>query len=387
MKLLFSLLLVLLISGLSVSAQTVVEYNQQQLKRAQELINSGHRSEALVELYKVANSNGFDPAGFYNLGNAFARLGESEAAISAYRRAIEQRKGRYSKAQNNLGVVLLREGRWDEAYDAFNSALKIEGFRYAEASYNLGRLYAARGQSDLAGREWRRALVVDPEHSAAAQALARGDNEQEIVVEKTAVATSSKPITVKPSSAPPSTPSRSVPSAHTASPRSSRTLTLDQTSFTFLQRAREASERGKMLEAVENFRSVINRQGGYFAPVNLELSFALLSLKRYDEALAQLLQVSKRDGVRYPVSYFHLARLYELKGELKLAEAAFEQVVAAHGSTNSQFLLDLSRVREKQGDFKGALEAMERYVALAEQQGQKPAWCDERLTALRAKAK
>jgi hypothetical protein len=50
-----------------------------------------------------------------------------------------------------------------------------------------------------------------------------------------------------------------------------------------------------------------------------------------------------------------------------------------------QFLLDLSRVREKQNDFKGALEAMERYANLAQQQGQKPAWCDERLAELRAK--
>ena len=142
-----------------------------------------------------------------------------------------------------------------------------------------------------------------------------------------------------------------------------------------------------MQEAIDNFRRVLNRQNGYFPPANLELSYALLSLKRYDEAEAQLLQVSQRDGARYPVSYFHLARLYELKGELKRAEAAFSQVVDAYVPANSQFLLDLSRVREKQGDFKGAVEAMERYVKLTEQQGLKPAWCDQRLAELRAKAK
>jgi tetratricopeptide (TPR) repeat protein len=171
-----------------------------------------------------------------------------------------------------------------------------------------------------------------------------------------------------------------------ASGRPTGKLTLDQTSYDFLQRARSASERGKSLEAIDNFRRVLSRQGGYFAPANLELSYALLSLKRYDEALAQLLQVSQRDGARYPVSYFHLARVYELKGELKLAEAAFSQAVDAYVPTNVQFLLDLSRVREKQNDYKGALEAMERYVSLVQQQGQKPAWCDERLAQLRAKA-
>ena len=74
-------------------------------------------------------------------------------------------------------------GRWDEAHEALLSALKLENFRYAEASYNLGRVYSARGQNDLAAREWRRALTVDPQHDAAAQALARGGTEGRIVVE------------------------------------------------------------------------------------------------------------------------------------------------------------------------------------------------------------
>jgi len=153
-----------------------------------------------------------------------------------------------------------------------------------------------------------------------------------------------------------------------------------------LQRARDASERGKLLDAVNNFQRLLNRQGGYFAPANLELSYALLSLQRYDEALTQLIAVTQRDGARYPVSYYHLARVYEMKGDLKNAEAAFSQAVAVNVPTNSQFLLDLSRVREKQGDFKGALEAMERYASVVQQKGEKPSWCDERLAQLRAKA-
>jgi len=377
MKLLSRFLIPALIFSLCAAAiaQTASERNAEQLKLAQELAGTGHRAEALAELNKIASSSEFDPVGFYNLGNAFARLDESEAAIRAYRRAIEQRAGGYSKAQNNLGVVLLREGRWDEAYQAFNAALKLENFRYAEASYNLGRLYAARGERDLAVREWRRALLVNPKHAAAAQALARGGDDDVIVVEKA------------PPVAKPTAGSNAVPmvAKASASGRPGK-LTIDQTGYDFLQRARSASERGKMVEAVEDFRRVLNRQGGYFPPANLELSYALLSLKRYDEALGQLLQVSQRDGARYPVSYFHLARVYEFRGEFKLAEAAFSQAVDAYGSTNVQFLLDLSRVREKQNDFKGALEAMERYATLAEQQGQKPAWCDERLAQLRAKA-
>jgi len=377
MKLLSRSLIAALICLLGLAtavAQTASQRNAEHLKLAQELAAKGQRAEAMAELNKIATSTDFDPIGFYNLGNAFARLGESDAAINAYRRAIEQRKGAYSRAYNNLGVVLLREGRWDDAYDAFIAALKLESFHYAEASYNLGRLYAAREQNDLATREWRRALTIDPQHAAAAQALARGENDERIVVARPPVTRSA------------TEPAKSVAVKAASSPRPGKTLALDQISFDYLQRARDASERGKMLDAVNNFQRLLSRQGGYFAPANLELSYALLSLKRYDEALAQLLAVSQRDGARYPVSYYHLARVYELKGDLKLAEAAFSQAVDANVPTNSQFLLDLSRVREKQSDFKGALEAMERYATLVQQQGQKPTWCDSRLAELRAKA-
>jgi tetratricopeptide (TPR) repeat protein len=346
----------------------VPERNSLQLQLAELLQSTGHKPEAIAELNKIASSKSFDPVGFYNLGNAFARLGESESAIAAYRIAIEQRKGLYSRAYNNLGVLLLRAGKWDEAQEALLSALKIESFRYAEASYNLGRVYAAKGQNDLAAREWRRALAVDPKHDAAKQALAtEGRGDRIVVVSNTAAKHS------------PSSPGPSTSAA-------ARPLELDQASFDYLQRAREASERGKKSEAADSYRRLLSRNNGYFAPANLELSFALLSLKQYDEALANLLEVTKRDGARYPVSYYHLARLYEMKGELKLAEAAFVKAVSSSAPANPQFLLDLSRVREKLGDFKGSLEAMENYTRVMQEHGQKPSWSDERLAELRSKA-
>ena len=345
-----------------------------QLKLAQLLVANNQKSEAIAELQKASSGNSFDPQGLYNVGNALARLGDTDGAIASYRKAIGQRNGAYSRALNNLGVVLLRVGRWDEASDVLSSALKIENFRYAEASYNLGRVYAARGQLDLAAREWRRAIAVDPRHSAAASALARAGNEERITVEEPVK--NNRPIKT-PSSADRSTP----PSSRNAS----KPLALDPISFNILQKARTASERGDKLEAVDSYQRLISRQTGYFAPANLELSFVLIGLKRNDEALANLLQVTNHDGGRYPISYYHLARIYEMKGELKLAEDAFAQALAAYGNQNNQFLLDLSRVREKQGNYKGALEAMEQYVASIKKSGQDALWSEERLTALQQK--
>ena len=371
------------------AAATPAERNRLRLRLVDELVNTGKKTEALSELRSINETDVFDPQGFYNTGNSFARLGDTEGAVGAYRKAIDQRKGGYSRALNNLGVVLLRAGRWDEAYDSFLSALKLEGFRYAEASYNLGRLYAARGESDLAAREWRRALRLDPDHSAAAAALARIGTEGSVVVDSTRVSESrlrteapKAPVHETPVKAVAEKPRKS-PSSASPSPRS---LVLDPASFDLLQRARGEIEKGKTTEAVDSYKRLLARENGYFAPANLELSFVLLTAKRFDEAFGNLQMVASRDGKRYPISYYHLARVYEAKGDLKQAEVYFSQAVSAFGTQNSQFLLDVSRVREKQGDFNGALEVMERYLSIMQQQGQEPNWSNERVTALREKA-
>lgn len=365
------------------AASSGPERNRLQLKLVDELVSSGNKSAALSQLRTILNTDVFDPQGLYNVGNAMARLGDNDGAIDAYRKAIEQRKGRYSRAFNNLGVVFLRVGKWDEAYDALLTALKLENFRYAEASYNLGRLYAARGQNDLAVREWRRVLSIDPQHTAAADALSRVGSEDRVVVETnrtvstpgaserpTGSAVIEKPVSPKPA---------------TSSARSPRSLVLDQESFNLLQTARAATEKGSTQESIDAYKKLLTRHRGYFPPANLELSFALLSLKSYEEAQANLQLVVDRDGPRYPISYFHLARVLELQGNLKQAEEFFSRASTSFASKNSQFLLDVSRVREKQGNFKGALEAMESYLSEMQKQGLEPAWSEERLTALRQK--
>ena len=374
------------------AATTGSERISLELKLVEALVNADKRIDAVKELHAVVDMDIFDPQGFYNVGNSFARLGETEGAVQAYRKAIEQRKGRYSRAYNNIGVVMLRVGRWDESYEALISALKLENFRYPEASYNLGRLYAARGQNDLAAREWKRVLSQNPEHKAAAEALARVGVEGRVVVDPNRVALS-KPVEVPPptvTSQPKVTtkPTSQKVVATTPAPsamRGPKSLALDQVSYDLLQRARTSTEKGNTLEAIGNYQRLLSREGGYFPPANLEVSFALMTLKRYDEALGNLQMVANRDGVRYPICYFHLARVYELQGDLKSAEEMFSKTAAMFGSQNAQFLLDVSRVREKKGDFKGALEAMEQYLALLKQQGQQPIWSDERLTALRQK--
>jgi tetratricopeptide (TPR) repeat protein len=369
------------------AATTPQEKAVLRLKYVEQLVTANKKPEALDELHSLAAEDRFDPQSFYNIGNALARLDDLEGAINSYRKAIEQKNGHYGRALNNLGVVLLRLGRWQEANEALTSAVRVENFHYAEASYNLGRLYAAQGQMDLALREWHRALKVDPRHKAAAQAIARASGDDRIVV-----ASDPKMGRVQSSSDAPDSQSsfknsNAAVTAKAFSPSRTKPLTVDPVTYNQLQRARSAHERGRDQEAIASYRDVISRMGGYFGPANLELSYILIGMKQPGEALSYLQDVTARDGARYPISYYHLARIYEFNGDLAHAGEAYAQAAAHFQGINPQFLLDVSRVSEKRGDYKQALAAMEQYVTAFEGHGARPAWSEERLAALREKAK
>lgn len=396
------------------------------------LVELNRRDEALEELRLLVHEDRIDPVFFYNTGNALARLGDANAAADAYRKAISQRKGNYARALNNLGVVLTRQGNWDEAYDTLNAALTQENFTYAEASYNLGRLHLLRGDANLAIREWTRTLSLNPDNAAAAAALARayaedGSQKRALAVLANFSARSARvgggvpreiaqareeinaglespdnardardaatPLTdgtsasVVGAAASASTPRTLAAMSSASTRKGARPFAVDPQTYDLLQSARAASDEGKFEEAARRYRSVLARNNGYLPPANLELATALINLKRDDEALAALAPVTERDDARYPVAHYHLARLYERRGQLELAARQFQRAAELYGDAAPQMYFDVSRVREKLNDQAGALAAMESYVASISRQGSVPDWATARVSALREKAK
>jgi tetratricopeptide (TPR) repeat protein len=366
------------------------------------LVSLDQKHEAVTELRSMMREERFDPVGFYNIGNALVRLDDTHTAIDAYRKAISQRHGNYARALNNLGVVLLRQGRWDEAEEALTSALRQENYRYAEASYNLGRLYNARGEADLAINEWKRTLFIQPDHSDAALALARAYAEDgspqrglQVLDQFTARSGPANAVTVARQQI--SEEAASIEAERTgvkvvntasqpgASAVALRPLQVDAQTYDLLQRARTAREGGRYEEAVGFYRRVLEGHKGFFPPANLEMSYALINLKRTDEAIATLSALTAKEGAHYPVAYYHLARLYEAQGRLSLAEQNYNQALAAYGDANPQLLLDLSRIREQSGNIAGALAALESYLRASERQGRTPDWADAQLARLRQK--
>jgi tetratricopeptide (TPR) repeat protein len=431
------------------SASDAAERARLQRALVERLSESGRGAEAVELLRSMLAEERFDPPFFYNAGNALARLGESEAAIEAYRKAIAQRRGNYSRAQHNLGVVLTRLGRWEEAEEALTAALRQENYTYAEASYSLGRLHALRGEAGLAIAEWRRTLRIQPDHADAAVALARALAEDGNPASALAVlddlgarmsrrgATIPRDVTVargeivaaanvsaeprgrgyseeskgggpkslkasdaksekasgasgvEESSARDESASGS--RVESSSPRESRAakplrpLVIGRETYDLLNRAREAREASRGDEAVALYRRAIEKNGGYFAPANLELGFTLADLQRTDEAVASLLVVTSREPARYPIAFYHLGRYYEHLGRLEQADSAFARAVELLGDESPQFFADLSRVREREGKYVEALDAAQQYVRAMERAGAAPAWARERVTSLQKK--
>jgi tetratricopeptide (TPR) repeat protein len=398
-------------------AKTDVERSRLRRTLVDYLVALDQKREAIDELRIMMGEERFDPIGFYNIGNALARLGDTDTAIEAYRKAIEQRRGHYSRALHNLGVLLMREGRWDEAQEALTSALRQEAYRYAEASYNLGRLYILRGEAALAIREWQRVLALQPDHADAALALARayaedGSPERAIGVidsftarrgANNQLAAARREILYNAESYDPSDTKAMTPvsrtgsgasapqakavesSARPAASSSLRSLSVDRETYDLLERARAAREAGKDQEALNFYARVLSRRGGFFPPANLEISFVLSGLNRHEEAIANLQKLIAREGARYPIAYFHLGREHETLGQLDPAAAAYSRAAAAYGEKEPQFLLDVSRVREKEGKLAAALAAMEDYARIGGRTGHTPEWTAERIAELRRK--
>ncbi|HLL74201.1 MAG TPA: tetratricopeptide repeat protein [Pyrinomonadaceae bacterium] len=372
------------------------------------LVALDRKPDALSELRLMIHEDRFDPVFFFNTGNALARLGDATAAADAYRKAVSQRRGNYARALNNLGVVLTRQGRWDEAHDALTAALTQENLLYAEASYNLGRLHLLRGETNLALREWGRTLRLQPDHADAAAALARalaedGDEKRAAAVLANFTARAARTGATVPrqiayareaiaaSRADSREDSRAQGADNAAGPRAPRAdasrFDLDASTHRVFQSAREAGERGRHEEAARQYQRVLKQSGGYFAPANLELGFAMMNLKRWYDAISALQPVAERDSARFPVAHYHLARVYERLGRHTTAGEHFARAAELYGDANPQMLVDLSRVRETAGDTRGALEAIEAYSVAIAGQGSVPGWVTERADSLRMKLK
>jgi tetratricopeptide (TPR) repeat protein len=121
---------------------------------------SGNK-QAAVRAYRQAIER--DPAALQplnNLANLLADLGRPDEAIELYRKAIEI-DPLASKTRTNLGLALLEKGDTQGAEQAFRDAVDANPMD-SEAQLNLGSALLAGGDLQAARRALETALVIEP---------------------------------------------------------------------------------------------------------------------------------------------------------------------------------------------------------------------------------
>lgn len=106
---------------------------------------------------------------YYNMGNAYADLGEYQNATDSYKQGIKL-DPTLSKPHNNLGLAYAALGRPAEAKAALAEAVRLKP-DYAEAHYNLGVAYLQLGRKRDAEQEQKTLVRLKSELAAKLDAL------------------------------------------------------------------------------------------------------------------------------------------------------------------------------------------------------------------------
>lgn len=136
-------------------ASTAVGLNAQSksaFERGDAFVAQENYKAAIAEYSKVsARDTAVYPRAIYNIGVCYYELWQTETAISFYKRAIELKRGHYSRASYALGIALEDQGRFMEAKEAYRQARD----HFAPAIYKLGLLEATAGEFTKAANLFR----------------------------------------------------------------------------------------------------------------------------------------------------------------------------------------------------------------------------------------
>jgi len=98
---------------------------------------------------------------FNNRGNAYAKKGAYDLAISDFDRSINNNPTD-PKPLNNRGITNLKKGEYDQALEDLNRAIKLDP-NYALAYANRAEVYQKKNVFDYAVRDYSEALRLNPD--------------------------------------------------------------------------------------------------------------------------------------------------------------------------------------------------------------------------------
>ena len=285
------------------------------------LLETGARWKRLTNA-RDAREERFDPPHFFTSATRWRARRFADGA-EAYRKAVVQRRGCYSRAQNIsesssfVSVVGRRPRR-------LCGALRLENGKYPEASYNMGRVYGC-ARAGLAIREGSARSTCNRTRRRRARARTHARARRRPRTRARRADSFSARFNARARACRAPSPSRAAtrrgrPTSHARNaaaatmrsnvrsiPHSSkrkRRRALGSARGRGFARARHRAAGMSFCNArvrrarraqrgtVTLYRRVLAERGGYFPPANLELGYALINLKRNEEALAMLVPVT-----------------------------------------------------------------------------------------------
>lgn len=154
------------------SFQGMSQEAERLIQRAREAFERRDYVAALADLREVVGHHPHFADVRHLMGLCLSFLGQPEAALEQFDRALEQNDA-YIEAHLNRAITLNELGRFDEAKEAFEHAAEherklggqfsaSESARIANAHGSVAYLYMAAGAPADAARELRRALELRP---------------------------------------------------------------------------------------------------------------------------------------------------------------------------------------------------------------------------------
>jgi tetratricopeptide (TPR) repeat protein len=148
---------------------------------------TGDRTQAEKQFMECIKINPRYPFAYHHLGEILKEKGDLNHAIEAFETAARL-KPDYYEAQRDLGLAIFERAEGGDITEAVGK-LQIAAKLVPDnpmIHYYLGTIYCADGQLDVAEAEFRRTLMIDPQHAAAHGELAklrylRGDLDRPLV--------------------------------------------------------------------------------------------------------------------------------------------------------------------------------------------------------------
>jgi tetratricopeptide (TPR) repeat protein len=155
-------LLLIALSAITVQGQSR-SAGESAIDKGNALVSQGNYEQALNYYRTITPDSSEYAIALYNIGVCHYELWQTDEAIDFYKRAINERQGKYPRASYALGVALEDSGRLAQAKQAYEQTLRFDD-NYSPANFHLGVIASNRGDVETAARLFRKALRQTGEH-------------------------------------------------------------------------------------------------------------------------------------------------------------------------------------------------------------------------------